>query len=202
LESPLEIEVKFYLGEPEVIRQRIERLGGDPLGRVFEHNIRFDDAGDTLRKRDMLLRLRRDDRVRLTFKAPPDNPDRSFKIHREVETQVGDFDACRQILEALGFHARQTYEKWRETFVLGNTKLLIDETPFGVFLEIEGEKPAIRTLSGDLGLPWEERIVLNYLQIFEIIREKEGLSFEDMTFDNFRGISVNMKKYVPLLHAD
>jgi len=40
----LEIEVKFYLSDVNPIRSRIIELGADPKGRVFETNLRFEDA--------------------------------------------------------------------------------------------------------------------------------------------------------------
>ena len=114
---------------------------------------------------------------------------------------MGDFDACRSILEGLGFHPEQAYEKWRETFVLNNTNLLIDTMPYGLFLEIEGQKSDIRNLADRLGLKWEERILLNYLEIFEIIQRKEGLHFRDITFENFRATHFDIGKHLPLLYA-
>jgi adenylate cyclase class 2 len=115
--------------------------------------------------------------------------------------EVDDFDTCRTILEGLGFHPAQTYEKWRETFTLRDTKLLIDTMPYGVFLEIEGDKSGIRNMADQLALKWKERIVLNYLEIFEIIRREEGLPFNDVTFDNFGQTRIDIKAYLPVLYA-
>ncbi len=202
IHGPLEIEVKFHLPEIRPIRDRLLAMGAIHSGRVFETNIRFEDASKTLRKRGILLRLRKDDRIRLTFKSNPSRPDTQFKVHRELEVEVGDFDACHSILEGIGFHPEQAYEKWRETFVLNNTKVLIDTMPFGVFLEIEGEKSHIRGMADRLGLHWEKRILLNYLEIFEIVQREEGLSFTDITFENFKTIDLDIKKHLSLLYAE
>jgi adenylate cyclase class 2 len=168
---------------------------------VFETNIRFEDASKTLRKRGILLRLRKDDRILLTFKSNLSRPDTQFKVHRELEVEVGDFGVCRSILEGVGFHPEQAYEKWRETFVLNNTKLLIDTMPYGVFLEIEGQKSDIRDIADRLGLHWKKRILLNYLEIFEIVQREEGLGFTDITFENFEAIHLDIGKHLPLLYA-
>ncbi|MDY6839344.1 MAG: class IV adenylate cyclase [Thermodesulfobacteriota bacterium] len=199
--EPLEIEVKFYLGDVAGVRERILALGATSCGRVFEANIRFEDEARGLKERGVLLRLRKDDKARLTFKSPPSNPDEDFKIHRELEIEVDDFETCRAILEDLGFHEEQAYEKWRETFTLGETKLLVDTMPYGTFLEIEGEKADIRHISNLLDLKWEERILLNYLEIFDIVRQEEHLAFNDITFENFRVRPVEIGRYVPLLCA-
>ena len=44
----LEIEVKFYLSDMDHIRDRIIEFGAVSRGRVFETNIRFDDADNHL----------------------------------------------------------------------------------------------------------------------------------------------------------
>jgi adenylate cyclase class 2 len=197
----LEIEVKFHPPEIKPIRDRMLAIGATHCGRVFETNVRFEDTSKSLKKRGILLRLRKDDRIRLTFKSTPPRPDAQFKVHRELEVEVGDFDACHSILEDLGFHPEQSYEKWRETFVLNNTNLLIDTMPYGVFLEIEGKKSDIRNIADRLGLKWEERILLNYLEIFEIVQREEGLPFRDITFENFKATHLDIRKHLPLLYA-
>jgi adenylate cyclase class 2 len=197
----LEIEVKFHLAETKTLRDRILAMGATHCGPMFETNIRYEDASKTLKKQGILLRLRKDDRIRLTFKSSLPRPDTQFKIHREIEVAVDDFDACHSILEGLGFHPEQAYEKWRETLVLDNTNLLIDTMPYGEFLEIEGHKPHIRKIADRLGLNWEERILLNYLEIFEIVQREEDLGFRDITFENFRATHFDIRRHLPLLYA-
>jgi adenylate cyclase class 2 len=201
MHGPLEIEVKFHLPEIEPIRNQLLAMGAIDSGRVFETNIRFEDESKTLRKRGILLRLRKDDRILLTFKSNLSHPDTQFKVHRELEVEVGDFRVCHSILEGVGFHPEQAYEKWRETFVLNNTQLLIDTMPYGVFLEIEGQKADIRDIADRLGFHWEERILLNYLEIFKIVQREEGLGFTDITFENFETIHLDIGKHLSLLYA-
>jgi adenylate cyclase class 2 len=200
-EDPLEIEVKFHLADVDSARNLILALGARSRSQVFETNVRFEDEAKSLKDQGILLRLRKDDKIRLTFKSRPAVRDRDFKIYRELEVQVDSFDTCCAILEGLGFHPEQTYEKWRETYTLGETKLLIDTMPYGVFLEIEGEKSDIRNIANQLALRWKERIVLNYLEIFEIIRRQERLPFNDVTFDHFEQTRVDITTYLPLLYA-
>ncbi len=197
----VEIEVKFHVPEADSMRELILGTNATSCGRVFETNIRFEDGAKSLKAQDMLLRLRRNDQVTLTFKSAPAQPDKDFKINREFEVKVDDFGVCRAILEGLGFRAEQIYEKWRETFALKDTKLLIDTTPYGVLLEIEGQKGDIRNIAERLGLKWEQRILLNYLEIFEIVRREEDLPFNDMTFDNFKLRPADIRKYLALLYA-
>jgi adenylate cyclase class 2 len=201
VDAPLEIEVKFHLSDIDPVRERLIAMRAIPSGRIFETNIRFENRSKSLKREGVLLRLRRDDRNRLTFKSTPSTPDTQFKVHKELEVEVGDFQACQDILKALGYLPEQVYEKWRETFVLEDTNLLIDMMPYGTFLEIEGEKSGIREIADRLGLDWKERILLNYLEIFEVIQRELGLDFVDITFDNFEGVPLDISKYLPLLHA-
>jgi adenylate cyclase class 2 len=198
----VEIEVKFFLPEVRTVRDRILAVGATFVGKHFETNTCFENEARSFKEQDMLLRLRKDDKTRLTFKIRPTDSDKAFKMYREMEVEVDDFETCQAILENLGFHPQQTYEKWRETFVLGDTKLLIDTTPYGVFLEIEGSKPDISDLAERLDLKWEERILLNYLAIFEILHREESLPFSDMTFDNFNVRPVNVEAYLHLLYPE
>ena len=198
----LETEIKFYLIDLSPTRQRIMDLGAASQGRFFESNVRFEDAHLSLKKKKSLLRLRRDRTVKLTYKSTPAEPDRQFKVMRELEVEVNDFDTMQSILESLGYHREQTYEKWRETLVLDSTQFCLDSMPYGEFLEIEGPKQDIVHFAAQLGLRWDQRILLNYLRIFEILQKNLNLDFSDLTFDNFKNIRVDLADYLHLLVAE
>ncbi len=198
----LETEIKFYLPDLPSIRQRIMDLGAESRGRFFENNVRFEDALLTLKKKKSLLRLRRDRNTKLTYKSTPPEPDHQFKTMRELEVEVSDFDTMHLILEALGFHREQVYEKWRETLVLNHTQFCLDSMPYGDFLEIEGQKQDIINFAVRLGLRWDRRILLNYLHIFEILQNNLNLNFSDVTFDNFKHVEVDLIDYLDLLVAE
>ena len=197
----MEIEVKFFLPDAEIIRNRILDLGAENQGKLFESNFRFEDNNNSLIKKKSLLRLRKDQKVTLTFKSEPPINENQFKIHNEWEVEVSDFNCMRQILESLGFHKAQIYEKWRETFVLTETVLCLDTMPFGDFLEIEGDQKKIKDLANRLDLLWKKRILLNYLAIFEILKRNLKLPFTDITFSNFTDVKIDLKQYLHLLEA-
>ena len=197
----LETEIKFYLFDLPSISQRIGDLGAQSRGRFFESNVRFEDDRRTLKKKKSLLRLRRDRKVRLTYKSTPPEVNKQYKILKELEVTISDFDTMHRILEALGFHREQVYEKWRETLVLEQTQFCLDSMPYGNFLEIEGQQQDIKNFTVQLGFSWDQRILLNYLQIFEILKDKLKLRFSDVTFDNFSNIEVNLADYLDLLVA-
>jgi adenylate cyclase class 2 len=197
----LEIEVKFYLPDIESMRRRILRLGAESKGPVFENNIRYEDDCNTLLRKKSLLRLRCDTKTILTFKSTPPAASTEFKIFNELEVEVSDFETMNQILEKLGLHPEQIYEKWRETLILDQTRFYLDAMPYGTFLEIEGSENNIRAYAAKLGLSWHNRILLNYLEIFEILRQQRSLKFTDLTFKNFECIQIDMEGFLDKLEA-
>lgn len=199
--EPLEIEVKFHLLDRNSIRDRLLDIGAETTGRVFETNLRFEDDNKTLLQKKSLLRLRWDTKTTLTFKSEPSTQDRQFKIFKELEVEVSDFSTMSRILESLGFHKEQTYEKWREIFILNDTHFCIDTMPFGDFLEIEGEKADIKNYASAMGQKWKKRILFNYLAIFDILKEKLDLPFSDVTFNNFKNVRFDLNKYTHLFEA-
>ena len=190
----IEIEIKFHLEDPGTTRAAIVALGAISLGRFFETNHILDNRGRTHFQNRSLLRLRQADRACLTFKTPPLAPDREFKIREELEVEVADFATTLKIMQKLGFATVRIYEKWRETLKLGDTHFCIDALPYGDFLEIEGTADNIPPLSEKLGFAWEQRSLLNYHELFELVKTEHLLPFADITFSNFEGISVDMRK--------
>ncbi len=186
----LEIEVKFRVEDRQALQDKIERAGGERLSEVFETNLRWDDGSESLKARKCLLRLRKESggKAVLTFKSPPQIEDDRFKVFNERETEVADGEEMAAILEALGFRPVQVYEKERVTYRLGSAILCLDRLPFGDFLEIEGEKEAIRKTAERLGFDWKRRILDNYLALFEKERFSRGLTFTDVTFANFEAL--------------
>jgi adenylate cyclase, class 2 len=197
----VETEVKFYLFDIKSLHERILKLGAESQGRFFERNLRFDDARQSLKQKRSLLRLRQDKTSILTLKSTPADDQGKFKIMTELEVEVSDFDTMHHILEALGFHPEQIYEKWRETFEWNQTKLCLDSMPFGDFIEIEGPEAKIEAAAGRLELDWHKRILLNYLDIFDILKNTYRLGFSDVTFENFKGIEVHLATILNLIEA-
>jgi adenylate cyclase class 2 len=190
----LEIEVKFFVSDLPSLRDRLVTRGGAlKRERVFERNVRFDTAEDALLKRGRLLRLRKDKKVRLTFKGEaPMATSSEARVLEELEIQVDDFNTAAALINRLGFQARQVYEKYRETFVLGSVEAVLDELPFGNFVELEGEEVAIKAAASDLGLDWRERITVNYLTLMSSLKAKHNLAFDDLTFANFKDLSISI----------
>ncbi len=187
--TSLEIEVKFYLTRMNAVEQQIQGLGAGLRDCRDETNIRYESGNNDLMRSKSLLRLRRAGRQTiLTFKSEAPEVQSDYKIHREYEVSVDDFDMMQNILESLGYHQAQVYEKNRRTYQWGASLLCLDTMPYGCFLEIEGPGHEIRDLAEKLSLDWDSRILLNYLEMFERIRAALGLRFNDITFANFKSV--------------
>ena len=199
--TPLEIEVKFHLPDPDTVRRRIISQNAVSCGISDEINLRFEDAESSLLQKKTLLRLRSAGGASLTYKSPAPRADTQFKVHQELEVTVSDFATTRAILESIGFHIAQRYEKKRETFKLNNTLLCLDTMPYGDFLEIEGDPEAIRQTVDRLELDWSQRILTNYLAIFDTLRHRLNLSFHDVTFKNFHDIHIDFSEFAHLFIA-
>lgn len=190
----LEVEVKFLVDDLAAMRARLAALGArQAKPRLHERNVRFDDDASSLMRKGQLLRLRQDDGARITFKGMAEADHTSeAKVREELETLVGDFETAAEILVRLGFKPRQVYEKYRETFRLGDVEVVLDELPFGDFLELEGDEDGIRSAAQQLGLAWEERILDNYLLLMARVKDYYDLPFNDLTFANFEGRDVSI----------
>jgi len=190
----LEIEVKFLVEDLAAVRQRLLTLGATAhKPRVYERNIRFDNPWDGLRTQGKLLRLRQDTAARLTYKGEPETAVASeARVREELEVEVGDFQTTFDLLKHVGFEPKQIYEKYRETFVFGQVEVVLDELPYGDFVELEGDDGPIRAAAVALNLDWDQRILANYLAILASLQQRFGLEFDDLTFENFAGIDVSV----------
>ena len=59
----------------------------------------------------------------------------------------------------------------------------IDETPVGIFIEIEGSDQGIADMTAALGRTADDYIVDSYRALFLQYREKLGLEGSDMVFN-------------------
>jgi len=187
-----EIEAKFYVQDLKKIESRIRELGARLIQpRVLETNIRFDLPDNNLSSRGRVLRLRQDTEARLTYKGRG-VADQGVVNRTEIEFTVGDFEKAKLFLEALGYQRLLEYDKYRTTYELGPCHVMLDELPYGNFVEIEGEDIVmIHNIVDQLSLDRQAAISESYSSLFEKVRRTLNLSFTDLTFDNFHGINVS-----------
>jgi adenylate cyclase class 2 len=162
-----EIEIKLPAPTPDDARRRLEQAGfrvAEP--RSHEFNTAFDTPENRLRRGDMLLRLRiSGDRNILTFKGPSEAG--RHKIREEIEVEMSDAAAFARILEHAGFQPVFRYEKYRTEYELARAggRAMLDETPAGVFIELEGSPEWIDDAAGRLGFSERDYIKATYAEL-------------------------------------
>lgn len=170
----IEIEKKYRLtreGREQLIRRLRER-GAVNAGEDFEENTLY--AGGNLQTGKQALRLRRvDGRAILTYKKRFASTT-AIKHQREEETGVEDAQALAAILDALGYKPALVYEKRRATWRMKGAEVVIDELPFGLFAEIEGEESIILEVEEQLGLADAEAEMATYPELTRRHGEKRG----------------------------
>jgi adenylate cyclase, class 2 len=191
----LETEIKLYVPDLNAVIQRLESIGGKLVHpRVFEYNVRYENAEKTLTPSGIVIRLRRDAVTRLTFKSPGSVAGDAIRTRFEAEVEVSDFDTMETILGQLGYYPYMIYEKYRTTYELegesGSAEIVFDEMPYGHFMEIEGDPKAIESMITRLELNDALRCKDSYAALFDLVRRNLDLNFQDLTFDNFKDIDV------------
>lgn len=178
----LEREVKLRFPSAAEARAAVLATGAVPLlGRRLQEDALFDTPDDQLHERRSALRLRRENgNSRLTFKGPV-QPD-AMKVREEIETIIGDGEVVRRVFEELGLRVWFRYEKYREEFSHQDVIVAIDETPVGVFVEIEGSEDGITEMTGLLGRTPQDYILHSYYALFQMHRDASGTTGRDMVF--------------------
>jgi adenylate cyclase class 2 len=206
-----EREIKLRIDNVPVLRRALAKLGARVVRpRLHEHNVLFDTDERTLASREELLRIRTElllgrgrkevSRFLVTFKRLIERPashnkvlkkDERHKVREEIELEVSDAAALTAIFEGLGMSGWFQYEKFRTTFRLPVSKtwakgLLIelDETPIGVYLELEGPASAIDRAAKALGFENQDYILANYLDLYREYCRRRGEEPRDMLFAN------------------
>ncbi|MBS1815729.1 MAG: class IV adenylate cyclase [Acidobacteria bacterium] len=184
-----EIELKFRVRDVQAFLTAVSAAGFDLLTpRTLERNTLYDTPDRVLRAQRQLLRIRQyGDTTVLTHKKPTD-PEREqalgrFKFRQESETELSDSEALGAIFTELGYEPVFRYEKFRTEFSDGTGKLVLDETPIGIFAEAEGEPDWIDKTVARLGVSSEDCFTDSYGRLFELWQTETGSTVRDMTFE-------------------
>ena len=181
-----ETEIKLALPDVKSGRALLRKAGFRVTRRrVFERNDVFDTPALALRKNGALLRVRQAGRVAtLTYKGPAAVS--RHKSREEVETRVPHAPTIAVIIERLGFGPTFRYEKYRTEYGHpdGGGVATVDETPIGVFMELEGTPRWIDRTARQLGFAECDYITASYGRLFLEWRHRQGLdAAADMVFD-------------------
>jgi len=176
----VETEIKLRAPAPDAARAAVHRLGARPVrARHFEDNVLLDDEAGRLRAGGVLLRLRRTpEGGRLTYKGPrlEGGP---VKARQEIEVAVPEPDTLQSLLAALGLKPVFRYQKYRESYAWKDVEIVVDETPVGTFLEIEGPEETIHAAAAALGYRPADYMTGSYGELFAASGGKGDMTFAD-----------------------
>jgi adenylate cyclase class 2 len=166
--SPIETEIKLAVPDRRTAR-RLLRAAGFSVSRprVFESNIIFDTSRLTLRRAGTLLRLRQAGGLTtVTYKGP--SAVARHKTREELELAVADGAVMAAIFERLGFRPVFRYEKYRTEYrqSRGAGMATLDETPVGMYLELEGSPRWIDRTARQIGFGEKEYITSSYARLY------------------------------------
>jgi adenylate cyclase class 2 len=180
----VEREIKLQFASVDEARAAVVAAGCTPLlGRRLQEDALLDTEDELLRRRRCVLRVRVENgKSRVTFKGPVQPS--AMKVREEQETLVGDGEVLLHIFEELGLHIWFRYEKYREEFSHEDVIVAIDETPVGIYVEVEGGEQGIAAMAEALGRSSSDYIVDSYRSLFLQRRDQFGLSGPDMLFDS------------------
>jgi adenylate cyclase class 2 len=192
-----EIEVKLPVDDVRELVRRLRQIGATNHGRVLEQNTLYDTRASDFRLRGRLLRLRIETspsgkrRALMTSKtpAPPERLGAARSRYKErLERQVLVRDPIRadRLLRSLGLRPGFRYEKYRTSFrmqgPLRGLHLDLDETPVGVFLELEGRPAAIDRVARVLGFEPRDYIRGTYWDVNAAACRRKGRKQGNMLF--------------------
>ncbi len=171
----VETELKIPVAEHAAVRRAIEEQGGQlqhPSAR--EVNILLDADDGRLQATGCVLRLRRfGSHDLITFKGRP-SYDGGVKTRVEHELEVADLDRMQVVLEALGFRVTTRYEKDREVWTVDEHTVVLDHTPMGDFVEIEGPPSRLAHLARSLGLDPRRAVHGSYIELWQDYRTQHS----------------------------
>ncbi len=186
-----ETEAKFFVRSLQSIELRLLELKAQLIQpRVHEINYRFDFPNGELRNNKKVLRLRQDEQAKITFKGASQEVE-GVMSREEIEFVVEDFDKAKKLFESIGFVPVVFYEKFRRTYELNETHIMLDELPYGEFVEIESNNiNEIKNVSKLLGLNWDMIIKAGYHALFDRAAGKYNLEKWNLSFEALSGVKI------------
>ena len=180
----LEREIKLRFDTADAARTAVIAVGATPLRcRRLQEDALLDTADESLRRHGSVLRVRVESgKSTITYKGPIQPS--LMRLREELETVVGDGETLLDVFARLGFHVWFRYQKYREEFALDDVIVAIDETPVGVFIEIEGGDDGIHGMAEALGRGPGDYMLDSYRRIYVNDCAARGVQPADMLFED------------------
>ncbi|HKW88394.1 MAG TPA: class IV adenylate cyclase [Candidatus Acidoferrales bacterium] len=204
-----EIEIKLRIRNLPALLRKLRELRAKPSTTVFERNALYDTPNRDFSQRSAILRIRTEAPTAapgsprriskrgnhsieglLTYKgllpgAASRNP--RYKIREEIEYRLPNAPRFERLLFRLGLKPWFRYEKFRTQYRLRSfpgLHLDLDETPIGVYLELDGSKYAIDRAARLLGFSPADYITVSYLDLHLAACRRRGCKPGHMAFSS------------------
>ena len=196
---PIEVEVKIAVTSAAGVRKLLRETKFSVVSpRKFEMNLVLDNARGSLKSNGLLLRVRTSGKrnavqnALCTFKGPAKETPTHHKMRVEREFFASNADECLAVFAGIGYHPAFRYEKYRTVYARRARKgekgkqgnVTIDETPIGVFIELEGPALWIDRTARELGFSRDNYITMSYSRLWERWREEHGIPAGNMVFSH------------------
>ena len=179
-----EVEIKLRVEDPAKVPALLKQIGAKEVHpRELEDNQLYDFPNFSLKMNQSMLRVRILKREStLTYKEAP-RVEGGAKVRDEMEVVISSGETMAMILSRLGMRPLFRYQKYRAVYRYSGLIITVDETPIGVFLELEGSKPLIDEVATRLGYKATDYIVKSYLALYQEYLKSRGLPLKDMVFE-------------------
>jgi adenylate cyclase class 2 len=184
-----EIELKFAVEDINRFRAKVDALGLKLLTpRTFEANTLYDTPERDLRARRQVLRLRdyAGSSVVTHKRVASTDADARYKVRMETESEIQDAAALAEIFTQLGYKPVFRYEKFRTEWDGGAGHLTLDETPIGVYAELEGPPEWIESMRERLGVRQDQCTIESYGMLFLDWKARMHSPAENLTFEEIQ----------------
>lgn len=183
-----EIEAKFLNVSHDDVRAKLRAIKAEChqpmrlMRRVTIENASLIDKNAFVRVRD------EGHRVTMTYKQ---FDKLSVDGAKEVEITVNDFDTAVQLLKSAGLPPQSFQESKRETWMLGDVEVVLDEWPWlKPYIEIEASSELlVREAAKQLGFEWSDavfgdvmaayRVQYPHLKLSDTVGRLESVRFGD-----------------------
>lgn len=184
MKPSIEIETKIKLETKDTVNLLKKLI---PLEirqpRLFEDNYCLDYRDKILSKKGFLFRLRISEAKNILTLKGPSRRKEGLKIRQEWELAVDNPINMLEIFKKIGFKIIFRYQKYRTIYSSNRLKICFDETPIGLFLELEGEKTQIIKLANKIGFDKKVFIPFSYYHLFKLFKKNHCVKSKHMIFN-------------------
>ena len=149
-----EIEGKFRIEGIEQIRARLSEAGAKCVHPMRQMKRALIEEPHHAAENSFIRIRDEGDRVTLTYKR---REAETLHGQKEIEIIVSDFDKTIELFQVAGWQYTTFQESRRETWVLDDAEVVIDEWPWiDPYIEIEANDEAtVRAVAKKLGVSWD-----------------------------------------------